>query len=390
MAWLPAFWSTTVTTPELPEPESTTASTTAPTTAPTTLPERRQGAWRRPSAVIAVVALALLGWQWLETRQRLADVQSELASRLAESDVVAKESRVIARNTQESLAVLQAKVATMEAQLAEAQGQQATFDALYRDLAKSSDERLLAEVEQSISLAAQQLRLAGNVEIALIALSGVEARLARATRPQFAALHKLVVRDIERLKAQPGADVPALSSKLETIIASIDTLPLAYERRPIVKATKPDKPAKRDQGVSGAAAASEVDAAQEPGYLSSLARDLWNELRQLVRVERIDTPGHAEPGLLSPSQSFFLRENLKLRLVNARLSLLTRDTRSFREDVTQALLWLERYFDGSAKPVQTAIAGLRGLQTTNIGIESPGLNETLDAVRNFKLAGEKK
>jgi uroporphyrin-3 C-methyltransferase len=317
--------------------------------------------------------LALLGWQWLETRQRLSDVQSELASRLADSDAVAKESRVVARNTQESQAVLQAKVAQLDAQLAEAQGQQSTFDALYRDLAKSSDERLLAEVEQTVTLAAQQLRLAGNVETALIALSGIEARLARASRPQFATLRKLIVRDIERLKAQPGVDVPALSTKLDAIIASVDTLPLAYERRPKAEAAKPE------QGTSAG-----------EGYARSLAQDFWNELRQLVRVERIDTPGHADPGLLSPSQSFFLRENLKLRLVNARLSLLTRDGRSFREDVRQSTAWLEHFFDGSAKAVQADIATLRVLQATDPGAELPGLNETLDAVRNFKLAGQKK
>ncbi len=194
-----------------------------------------------------------------------------------------------------------------------------------------------------------------------------------ANRPQFAALRKLIVRDIERLKSQPGADVPALSTKLEAIIASVDTLPLAYERRPKAE------PAKAEPG-----------APEQTGYLRSLARDFWNELRQLVRVERIDTPGHADPGLLSPSQSFFLRENLKLRLVNARLSLLTRDTRSFREDVRQSASWLERFFDASAKPVQSAIATLRVLQASDPGAELPGLGETLDAVRNFKLAAEKK
>jgi uroporphyrin-3 C-methyltransferase len=352
-----------VTTPELPEPAA------AP--APQTLPERRKGAWRRPGAVIAVVALALLGWQWLETRQRLADVQEELSRRLADNDAVVKESRVVARNTQDAHTVLQGKVALLEAQLAEMQGQQQATEALYKEMVKSSDERLLAEVDQGVAMAAQQLRLAGNVEAALIVLSGVETRLARTARPQFVGLHKLISRDIERLKSQPGADVPGLTTRLEGIIASIDTLPLAYERRP-----KPEPPP------AGPPA--------EVGFWQSLAFDFWHELRQLVRVERIDSPNHADPGLLSPKQGFFLRENLRLRLVNARLALLTRDGRAFREDMRQAALWLERYFDGSAKPVQSALASLRALQATNVGADLPGLNETLDAVRNFKLTREKK
>jgi uroporphyrin-3 C-methyltransferase len=352
-----------VTTPELPESALTSASPSA---------ERRKGAWRRPAAVIAVVALALLGWQWLETRQQLAAVQEELAKRLTESDLVAKESRVIARQTQEAQAALQAKVGILEAQLAELQGQQSALDSVARDLSKNSDERLLAEVDQAVTIAAQQLRLAGNVEVALIALSGADARLTRAARPQFAGLRKLIVRDIERLKAQPGADVPGLAAKLEGVIAGIDTLPLAYERRPKVEMPAP------------------APASAEGGFWRSLALDFWSELRQMVRVERIDSPGHVDPSLLSPSQGFFLRENFKLRLVNARLALLTRDGRSFREDVRQAALWLERYFDGGAKTVQSSVATLKGMQGLEVGAEAPGLNETLNAVRNFKLAKEKK
>ena len=353
-----------MTTPELPEPAAPVAG--APVPQP--LPERRKGAWRRPATVIAVVALALLGWQWLETRQRLAEVQEEMAKRLADNDAVVKESRVVARNTQEAHAVLQGKVATLEAQLAELQGQHVAFDTLSRELARSSDERLLAEVEQGVAMAAQQLRLAGNVEAALIVLSGVEARLTRTARPQFAPLRQMIVRDIERLKASPGADVPGLTIKLEGIIAGIDALPLAYERRPRPEPMRPVAPP------------------TQVGFWQSLAMDFWSELRQLVRVERIDSAGHADPALLSPSQSMFLRENLKLRLGHARLALLTRDGRAFREDARQATLWLERYFDGSAKPVQAALVILRGLQSANVGAELPALNETLDAVRNFKVA----
>lgn len=354
-----------MTTSELPEPSGVQAAV-AP----------RVGAWRHWLALaVAGVALLVAGWQWFETRQRIAGVQEELARRLAESDAVAKESRVIARQAQEALAAQQAKVGMLEAQLAEMQGQQLALDAVYQELSKSGDERLLAEVDQAVSLAAQQLRLAGNLEVALIALTGAEARLARAARPQFLGLRKLIARDIERLKAQPSADVSGLALKLEGIIAVVDTLPLAYERRP------------RSEAPAAAAAAASPT---QPGFWQALAGDLWSEVRQLVRIERIDSVGHADPALLSPSQSFFLRENLKLRLVNARLGLLARDGRGFHEDIGQATRWLDRYFDGGAKAVQSSANVLKGLQKVDVGVEAPGLNETLDAVRNFKLARDKK
>lgn len=357
--------------PELPETTADSPSSAPAPQPPPAVGKRGASAWLPLTMLIAVAAIMLLGWQWLETRQRLADMQAEMARRLSESDAVAKEARVASRQAQESLAALQARFGKLEAQQAEMQGQQLALDAVYQEISRSGDERLLAEIEQSVTIAAQQLRLAGNLEAAMIALTGAEARLAKAARPQFQGLRKLIARDIERLKAQPSADVPGVAMRLEGIVAAVDSMPLAYERRPKAETPAP----------AGSPA--------EPGFWRALARDIWNEVRQLVRIERIDSAG-ADPALLSPGQSFFLRENLKLRLVNARLALLARDGRSFREDIRLATGWLERYFDASAKPVQASLATLKALSAIEVGTEAPGLNETLDAIRNVKLARERK
>jgi uroporphyrin-3 C-methyltransferase len=102
-----------------------------------------------------------------------------------------------------------------------------------------------------------------------------------------------------------------------------------------------------------------------------------------VRVERID---QGDPLLLSPTQSFFLRENLKLRLLNARLALLQRDGKTFREEIRVSREQLERYFDTRAKPVMTAQATLKALGTADVTFDMPGLAETLAALRKIKFA----
>jgi len=327
-------------------------------------------ALRRPAVLIAAIALALLGWQWLETRARLSDVREELAKRLSEGDAVARDARALVKQDQESVQALQGKLSVLEAKLAETQGQQLALEAMYQELSRSRDERLLAEIEQAVSIAAQQLQLAGNVEAALIALQGADARLARAANARFLGLRKLLARDIERLKAMPTADVPGLALRLETVVAIIDTMPLAYEQRP--KADVASKTGRSPASLS---------------FWQALAQDVWNDTKQLVRIERIDRP---DPGVLSPSQNFFLRENLKLRLVNARLALLARDGKSFHEDIRQAREWLNRYFDTAAPAVQTSLATLKVLAVTDVASEPPSLNETLNVLRNFKVAQEKK
>ncbi len=340
---------------------------------PTDPPAR--GGWRagarRPVLVAAAIAVAVTAALMVDSRMQVGAVQQELARRLNEGDAAAREGRALARQNQETVAALQAKLGVLEAKLAETQSQAVALEAMYQELSSSRDERLLAEVEQAVVIAMQQLQFAGNVEAALIALQGAEARLARSVQPQFLPARKLLARDIERLKGTPGANISGLSLKIESVVTVVDSLPLAYEQRPKAPAGKP------------AAAAKPASA----DYWRELGADLWREFRQLVRIERID---QSDPALLAPNQSYFLRENLKLRLLNARLALLQRDGKVFREEIRRSREQLERYFDGRAKPVQAAQSTLASLAATDVSFDLPGLAETLAALRNLKFARERR
>ena len=107
---------------------------------------RPAASWRRPSVIIAAVAVALLGWQWVETRSRLADLQEDLARRLADGDTAAKEARALAKQAQENLQDLQAKLGALDARLSESQGQQVALETMYQAFSRSRDDRVLAEV----------------------------------------------------------------------------------------------------------------------------------------------------------------------------------------------------------------------------------------------------
>jgi uroporphyrin-3 C-methyltransferase len=337
----------------------------------------KSSAWRNPWLIVALIALGLAGWQWVETRLKLADTQQELARRLAESDVANKEIRALAKQAQEQVAGVQGKLGALEAKIAESRSQQATLENLYQDLARNRDEWALAEIEQSVTLAAQQLQLAGNVQGAVLALQTADARLAGNNRPQFISLRKVLNRDLDRLRALPQLDMPGMNLRIENVIAAVDTLPLAIDARP------------RAEGKQAAAVevAPTTYSAASLDFWQRLGKDFWDEIRSLVRIQRFDRD---EPALLAPGQAFFLRENLKLRLLNARLALLARDQWTFRNELKHAQTWIDRYFDGRDKSLQTAQGALKQLAATEINIELPTLNESLSAIKSFKLGKERK
>ena len=329
--------------------------------------------WRNPWLILALLALGLAVWQWVETRIRLAETQQQVAHRLAESDTLARETSVIVKETQKQVVALQGKVGELEGRLAESKDQQDTLEKLYRDLAGNREEWALAEIEQGVTLAAQQLQLAANVQGAVLALQSAEARLAASNNPQFIALHKVLVRDLDRLRALPQVDVAGMNARLESVIAAVESLPLAINGRPREETRPPEQ--------SGPNTAPVVSFA----FWQRLGADLWHEVRSLVRIQRFD---REEPALLSPGQAFFLRENLKLRLLNARLALLAHDQWTFRSELKLAQFWVDRYFDNREASVRAARESLNQLSAAEINIALPSLNESLSAIQNVKLGRE--
>jgi uroporphyrin-3 C-methyltransferase len=319
---------------------------------------------RVPLLVLIALALAvgLASLFWLDARSRIGATQEELARRLRDIEHDAREARAVSRLSQEAVREAHVKVAQLEARLAESQSQQLALEALYQDLSRNRDEWQLAEIEQVLAIASQQLQLAGNVRAALLALQLAEARLAKADRPQFLPVRRALARDIERLKALPVLDIAAMSARIDTLVAQVDELPLAFEEK---TAAVREKPA----------------AAPERGLWGRMWSEVWAEVKQLVTVRRV---GPSEPPLLAPPQAYFVRENLRLRLLNARLSLLVRDEAGYREDLRAAQAWVRRYFDPRSKQAADALAQLKQLSSTTISFEMPNISESLDAVRGFK------
>jgi len=316
--------------------------------------------------MLVILAILAGAYAWFDQRRITQSLRGEVAQRLTHGDAAAAQARVRQSDLANELRDAQAKLALLDARVSEFQSQQASLEALYRDLAPSRDELALSEVEQILVLASQQLTLAGNVQAALAALQVADGKLARLDRPQLGPLRRALARDMDRLKAVPYVDVAGISIKLDQMIDSIDTLPLAKDER---VAPPP-------------AAAAPAD---ESAWLRFL-HGAWNDLRSVIRIEVSDRP--AAP-LITPQQSFFLRENLRLRLLSARLALLSHDPPSFKADLQAASGWIRQYFDKQSRQVQSTLATLAQLSAIAMPGEIPDLTASLEAVRTLKDAADR-
>ena len=324
---------------------------------------REKKVLREVRAAIGIAALAciltILGS--IEAQREIQESRSDLQKQLAELDAASRQARSLAGQAQNATLDIETRLSNLDGRITDTQTQQTALAALYRDLSINKEEAVLAEVEQAVAIANQELLLAGDVRLAIRAMENAERRLERLDRSGLQGIRRIVDQDLRRLRALPVVDLSGMSLKLENLANSVDTLPLAASARPSV--------------------APKVKEQKPEGFWSSLSNRFLTELGQAVRIQR--TEGESLPPL-APDQTFFLRQNLRLRLLTARQALLSHDEATYRGDLRLASRWLESWYDMHDRAVQKTAESLHQLIDAPSSIALPDVSSSLNAIRDHQ------
>jgi uncharacterized protein HemX len=337
---------------------------------------------RHPEMVLAIISLVGLVWLAISVRNWMGQTREELGTR-----IVALESRVKGESEQFNQAVAKvedanARLLILEQKLKESSAQQESLERLYKNMQRSRDETAIVEVEQLLNLASQQLRLLGNVESAILALQQAESRLGTQDRPSFVNVKRAINRDLSRLRSLPKLDLASLAQQLDEILRNIDKFQLLSDIRSVepeeaqvATVTLAEPVAKEFNAMDWI-----VDA------LQTVIKGAWSDVTQLVRIREVGNP---DAMMMSPSQAYFVRENFRLRLLNARLALLSRQQKLLREDLNAADLWLKRYFDLQDPRVAEAKKVLEGIRQVEVAFELPTLQDSLSTLKLNRTDSER-
>lgn len=318
------------------------------------------------SLALAITALVIVAWQWINTRHQIKQIEKTLSERLEQFNEKNQQTLALAKNADERSSDTVARTSLLEQKVDESRDQQEALQNLYLELANNREERVVSEVEQLLVIANQQLQLAGNIKPALLALQTADARLQQLDTPQVIQLRKVLSQDIQKLQGLPLVDIIGMSLKLESLTNNVDSLPLVSDRHPKEAVTNaPD---------------------WDNNPWRRLAQEVWQDLKSMIRLERID---RREPPLLAPDQTFFLRENIKLHLLTARIALLQHDEATYRADLTAAENWLKGHFDLREPDTQNALNIIKQLSASTIVIDMPDISESLGLVSKYKLTLER-
>ena len=332
-----------------------------PANAPVLAPVARVStAWLWVLIGVCLCALAMSALLWW----KLQDIQETLARQSADSGSVSVEARASAKQAQELSRDTAARLALNETRWSEVALQRSQLEELMQSLSRSRDENLVVDIESALRLALQQAQLTGSVQPLVGALQSAQQRLSRVAQPRLSPVLRALTRDLERVQSISVTDTPALLVKFDELVRMVDELPLANA----VGVTK---------AAPAPAPASTWARAISASWWESWLREVGTQVADLVRISRIDQP---EATLLSPEQGFFVRENLKLRLLNARLGLLARQFEASRNDVLAVRRDVQRYFEASGRKSQAALALLQEVETQLKQVELPRLDDSLTAL----------
>lgn len=338
----------------------------------------------RPSKLVLIlvlIGLLAIAIQWFSTRQRFNAVEKSLSHQLDDQRTTNQQSLTLAKQAEERSLQANARTVILEQKLADSQNQQETLQTLYDELAGNQEKSVITEVEQLLTLANQQLQLANNIKSALTAMQTADARLQNIESSPAKQLRIVIAQDMQRLQNAPNVDVTGMSIKLNQLATSIDFLPLLSE-------------AIRDQ-VSGkpsfsppvnSSASSQVANAKHPvNILIKFGSEFWQDIKNLIKITRID---QNDVALLAPNQVFYVRENIKLRLLTARIALLQRDQATYNADLQLVDYAIRQHFLTHDQRTETALNSLHSLTASNIVIETPDVTASLNMAIKYKLSLE--
>jgi len=341
------------------------------------------------AVAFGVMSVAAFVSAW-HTQQRVKALEQELVKRQQTSQTEATEAKVASKQALDSVRDLNGKVGVLDERVAESQMQRSQVEDLIQSLSRSRDENVLADVEASLRVAMQQASLTGSTDPVVTILKQSDERLARYNNPRLERVRRAIARDLDRVRTVSAVDVPSLTIRLDEAVRMVDELPLVSTPE---RATAAGRAAAASAAASAqatrvaakaASAASGAASTPPPAWVASL-QHAWEgfsvpfltELKQAVRVTSIE---HPEAALMTPEQSFFLRENLKLRLLNARLAILSRQFDLSQADLQQAQAALDRYFDHGSRRVVAVAELLRQVSAQAKQVSFPRPDDTLAAI----------
>jgi uroporphyrin-3 C-methyltransferase len=359
-----------------PVEEDVPAATTAATSAVTAANARpARGGSSAPGWIALLLVLAVAGglaWSVREQQRNDAGVASRLQAieTAAGREVTDNDLDELNKRWQGQLSTaletMQASTGELDkqsAQLAQTlkalQGQQAEQQAeLNRYSANDRDSWLLAEAQYLLRLANQRLIMAGDVVAAQALLGSADTILLELDDVRLHEVRAAVASDLAAVRAVPRVDVEGVYLRLAALVEQAGKLVIF--QLPEQEVGPQQLPADNWQG------------RLRQGYQAAL-----DKLSNYIIIRRRDVPMQA---LMDPQWEGLVRQNLRMLLEQAQVSLLSGNEILYRESLERAQHWVGEFFESDEAAARAMSREITALTDVDVATHLPDISRSVQAL----------
>ena len=349
-----------------------------------------------------------------EAKESISSVESDLAATKASIEqnrtevesIITSTKGEIQENINQAISSTQTEISSTKEALAEVQGSFSELRQQVSERLKTTEEAqanletavnesqtelrhalkrnkvdwAVAEVEHILRLANEQVQLEQNVVKAITTLRTADQRLkSLAEEPSLIKVREALEQDIASLSQVNVPDITGAALTLSRLSSDAQKLRT-------IDITKKDK-------VAATPSAEETVATEEAEDIETaaeiIAQNSWTAVKGFATAALegvgglpvISKDGEDVAPVIPPKQAFFVRQNLQLKLENARLALLRQDNATFQDTIKTAVSWTESYFSAESSDTQKFIEDLSALGSLNLAPELPDISGSLKALQ---------
>ena len=313
--------------------------------------------------VLALLGLGASGFLFVQGQNVLKNQELEFNQKIDKAALGESENASLLKDNLNRQTAIQAELDRLN------NGQKNNSDQIlqtqkaYQELLKGRINWLVDEAESMLNTASQQLMLSGNLQGAVSVLEHIDSRLSRFEQPELIPIKQAISNDLAALKNRPYVDISATALRIDRLETGISGLPLVLD------------------GVLKPGAAP-VEAANSGTWWENTWEKSLNALKGLVEVRHLDSN---DAMLISPAQTYFIRENLRLRLLDARIALLQHNGEVYQSDLNNVEATVKQYFDSKSPATQSWLKELAELKALDVRmISDDSLKASLSAVRAYQ------
>lgn len=316
---------------------------------------RKNNSWYKYYVIVLTIVVGVTGYYfWMELKNAESALhrfsnETSVSSVASEKTIANLKNKITQLGTEQEL--LAEKLSTLN--------QQQPLD---------NEDWALAEVEYLLVIATHHLVLDRDIKTALAAMDVASQRLVDLGNTQLDPVREQLEQDINKLRDIKNTDISGLANYLADLIERSEALPLKEN----VISQQTEQKSEIKAGATGWK--------NFPGLL-------WEELKKLVVIKRNEN--QSQP-LLLPQEEYFLYQNLRLELENARLAVLLADNDNFQASITMLVDWLNKYFDTGADEVSGILETLEQMKSVDLGPELPDISSSLESLRAYTHSAESK